>query len=70
MRRFPDRAGRTWEAAIGRESWGTFVLLFTGEDGPRKAVLGAETQLDAQRELDALSDGQLRERLEGSQPWQ
>jgi len=69
MRRFRTTDGSEWEAAIGRESWGTFVLLFTGRDGPRTSVLASETQLDAQREVEEMSEETLRERLARSEPW-
>jgi hypothetical protein len=71
MRRFPDPDGQLWEATVGRESWGTFVILFTGpaDAGVRKAILGAESMLHAQQELDSLTEQELRERLAASQPW-
>lgn len=71
MRRFSDDAGQTWEATVGRESWGTFVILFTGPTGagPRTALLSAESMLDAEQELEALSEHELRARLAASQPW-
>jgi hypothetical protein len=69
MRRFLARDGSEWEAAVGRESWGTFVLLFTGPTGPRKSLLASETQLEAQRELEEYSEDTLRERLARSEPW-
>jgi hypothetical protein len=71
MRRFVDEKGTAWDAAIGRESWGTFVILFTPADGdpPRTAPLGSENMLEAQRELDGLSETELCARLATSQPW-
>jgi hypothetical protein len=71
MRRFVDPAGEAWDAAIGRESWGTFVILFSRGSGGevRTVTLGAETMLDAQQELDSLDEEQLRERLAAAQPW-
>jgi hypothetical protein len=71
MRRFSDETGSPWDATLGRESWGTFVILFTRATGGevRKAVLAAETMLDAQQELEALAEQELRGRLATSQPW-
>jgi hypothetical protein len=72
MRRFLDPSGEQWDAAIGRESWGTFVILFTPVAGgaARKAALQSESMLDAQQELDTLSEPDLRARLVASEPWQ
>jgi hypothetical protein len=71
MRAFVDDAGRRWQVALGKESWGTLVLLFSPADGgdARTSVLAAETSLDASAELDALTDEDLRERLRASRPW-
>jgi hypothetical protein len=71
MRRFSDTDGQPWEAAVGRESWGTFVILFSAVAGgpPRKTMLGAESMLEAQQELDALSEADLQARLASSEPW-
>jgi hypothetical protein len=72
MRRFADDGGQEWDAAIGRESWGTFVILFTRAAGGevRKTMLGSENMLEAQRELDGLTDQEMRGRLALSQPWE
>lgn len=71
MRRFSDAEGAGWEVTIGRESWGTFVLLFSPRDGggARKSVLQAESHVAAEQELQGLGDEELRRRLEGSEPW-
>lgn len=71
MRIFQDEQGRTWDVTLGRESWGTLVLLFALREGSevRKTVLASETALDAQGELDALTEEELRARLAASQPW-
>jgi hypothetical protein len=71
MRHFDDDDGRRWQVVLGKESWGTLVLLFTpvaaGES--RTSVLTAETMLAANAELDALTDDDLRARLRDSRPW-
>jgi hypothetical protein len=71
MRRFSTRDGEAWDAVLGHESWGTFVVLFTPVRGGtvRKAVLSAETAMSAEAELDALADEDLRELLTSSSPW-
>ena len=71
MRSFLDDAGKRWQVTLGKESWGTLVLLFTPESGgeARTSILAAETMFDASAELDALDDDALRERLRDSRPW-
>lgn len=71
MRAFHDQQGRRWEAVVGRESYGIQVLLFLPAGGGevRKAVMASSTRLEAHRELDALSDIELCERLARSQSW-
>jgi len=71
MRAFSDDTGRRWQVMLGKESWGTLVLLFSPADGGemRTSVLSAETMLAANAELDAMSDDDLRARLRESRPW-
>jgi hypothetical protein len=71
VRGFTDEAGRTWDVALGKESWGTLVLLFSPRGGgdARTSILAAETAFAANAELDALTDDELRERLRDSRPW-
>jgi hypothetical protein len=71
VRSFTDESGRRWQVVIGKESWGTLVLLFSPTDGggARTSILAAETTFAANAELDALSDDQLRDRLRDSRPW-
>ena len=65
MRELTDAEGRRWDVLVGRASWGTQVLLFARRDAAetRTFPLAAETPVAAERELDALSDEALRERL-------
>ena len=65
MRELTDADGRRWDVLVGRASWGTQVLLFSRRDAAetRSLPLAAETPMAAERELDALSDDELRERL-------
>jgi hypothetical protein len=71
MRAFHDDEGRRWQVVLGKESWGTLVLLFTpaGAGESRTSVLAAETMLAASAELDAMTDDDLRARLRDSRPW-
>jgi hypothetical protein len=71
MRRFLDADGREWEVTVGKESWGTLVLLFSpvAGDAVRKVVIAAETLLAAHAELDARSDETLRTQLASASPW-
>jgi hypothetical protein len=71
MRRFSANDGALWDAVIGHESWGTFVILFTPAAGgdARKVTMVEETALAAETELDATSDDALRARLSESSPW-
>jgi hypothetical protein len=71
VRSFLDDTGNAWQVTLGKESWGTLVLLFTPEPGgeARTSILNAETMFDANAELDALDDAALRERLRDSRPW-
>jgi hypothetical protein len=71
MRAFDDESGRRWQVVLGKESWGTLVLLFSPADAgeSRTSVLEAETMLAANAELDAMTDDDLRARLRDSRPW-
>lgn len=71
MRTLVDDAERRWQVLLGKESWGTLVLLFSPLDGgdARTSVLAAETMQAASAELDALTDDDLRVRLRESRPW-
>jgi hypothetical protein len=71
MRRFAARDGTLWDAVIGHESWGTFVVLFSPIAGgdARKFTLSEETALAAETELGEKSDDELRTLLEASSPW-
>jgi hypothetical protein len=71
MRRFAASDGALWDAVIGHESWGTFVMLFTPVAGgdARKVTMLEETALSAETELDAKSDEELRALLSESSPW-
>lgn len=65
MRSFQDQDGRRWLAAVGKESYGTLVILFSREgDGEvLRGLLGASTRIAAESELAALGEDDLRSRL-------
>jgi hypothetical protein len=71
MRRFSANDGVLWDAVIGHESWGTFVVLFTPVTGgdARKVTLAEETAIAAETELGEKSDDELRALLAESSPW-
>jgi hypothetical protein len=71
MRRFSAKDGALWDAVIGHESWGTFVVLFTPVAGgdARQITLAEESALEAEAELGAKSDEDLRTLLAQSGPW-
>jgi hypothetical protein len=71
MRRFIANDGALWDAVIGHESWGTFVVLFTPVAGgdARKMVLAEESALAAENELGEKTEDDLRIMLEHSSPW-
>lgn len=72
MRNFRDAEGREWDVVVGRESWGTLVLLFSPRVGSdnRTAPLLAETTREAEQALQELEEDELRERLATSTPWE
>lgn len=72
MRTITDNGGTRWDVTVGRESYGIQVLLFSPQSsgGVRKAALEAGTRLAAERELAALSEPDLLDRLDRSQPWE
>ena len=71
MRRFVANDGALWDAVVGHESWGTFVVLFSPVAGGavRKTILAGESALAAETELDAKTDDDLRVLLAQSSPW-
>ncbi|HJR64255.1 MAG TPA: hypothetical protein VJ803_11190 [Gemmatimonadaceae bacterium] len=72
MRIFTDESGNRWDVVLGKESFGTLVLLFSRRNGGdvRKSILASETVMDAEAELGTLSDDDLRARLRDAQPWE
>jgi len=69
MRSFVDERGERWEVAVGKESYGNLVLLFTSGDRIRRLVLAATSRLEAEGELVSLSEVELRARLASAEWW-
>jgi hypothetical protein len=71
MRRFQANDGALWDAVVGHESWGTFVVLFAPVAGgaTRKSVLPQESAMEAETELGEKNDDDLRTMLADSSPW-
>lgn len=71
MRTIADSQGRDWDVTVGKESYGTLVLIFALRPGGdiRRAELQALNALEAERELGAMSDAELREELGRAAPW-
>ncbi|HJU64404.1 MAG TPA: hypothetical protein VJ596_01945 [Gemmatimonadaceae bacterium] len=71
MRIFTDESGNRWDVVLGKESFGTLVLLFSRRNGGdvRKSILASESVMDAESELGTLSDDDLRARLREAEPW-
>lgn len=72
MRSFEDDHGTVWQAAVMEASYGVEILLFSpmAGDEMRIVYLEAQNSIDAGRELEALSDDDLRRRLEVAEDWQ
>lgn len=71
MRRFADADGREWELVAGRESWGRLVAILIPVDGKseiRQAPLRALAYDEADREIETMTDEELRALLVGSDP--
>lgn len=71
MRSFDDAQGRQWDAALLDASYGNILLIFSARQGQdiRQQLLSAEHQAEAEQQLAALTDDELRSRLEEAQPW-
>jgi len=71
MRAFVDRDGARWGVVLGRESWGTLLLLFVPAAGGlpvRQAFFPAVSYDIAVVELDRLTDERLQQLLDAAEP--
>ncbi|HEX9626213.1 MAG TPA: hypothetical protein VGA00_04685 [Acidiferrobacterales bacterium] len=71
MRTIQDAEGRIWDIAVGKESYGVRVLIFSvrGVRDIRKHAMAAGSTLAATQELESLSDAELRVLLGRAEPW-
>lgn len=65
MRTITSDDGQTWDVAIHQASYGMHYLLFAarGSDEMRQSLIGASTQIEAERELVELTDDDLKSLL-------
>lgn len=70
MRTITGKDGRTWDVAVQQASYGAHYLMFAarGSDEIRQALMAAATHIDAERELAAFSDDDLKTRLTELEP--
>ena len=72
MRRFVDPRDREWDVVVGRESFGALYALFVpaGETRAetRQTLLHADSQTAAQEMLSTMSDEEVTELYERSEP--
>ncbi|MFT0533532.1 hypothetical protein ACMHYJ_12000 [Castellaniella hirudinis] len=71
MRIFTDAQGRQWDAALLDASYGNILLIFSARQGQdiRQQLLGADNLAQAENQLAACTDDDLRARLDQAQPW-
>lgn len=72
MRRYTDPRDREWDVVVGRESFGALYALFvpSGETRAetRQALLQQESKARAQAAIAAMSEEELNELFERSEP--
>ncbi len=72
VRRFTDRRDRSWDVVVGRESFGALYALFVPaaqtRAETRQALLEADSQTAARQAVAAMSEDELNELFERSEP--
>ncbi len=72
MRRYTDPRGRTWDVVVGRESFGALYALFVPaaetRAETRQTLLQADSQTGAREAVGAMSDDELDDLFERSEP--
>lgn len=72
MRRYTDPRGRTWDVVVGRESFGALYALFVPaaetRAETRQTLLQSDSQTAARESLGAMSDDEMNELFERSEP--
>ena len=68
MRSIEDHAGVTWDVAVGKESYGSMVLLFSrrGQREVRRVSIAASSRLQAERMLHDFDRDALRSKLDAA----
>ncbi len=71
MRTVQDPDGKHWQAALLEASYGHIMLIFSPLEGDaiRQRLIDADHLAEAEMELAALDDDQLRVLLTEAQPW-
>ncbi len=72
MRRYTDSRGRDWDVVVGRESFGALYALFVpaGETRAetRQTLLQQDSKAGAQAAIEAMSDDEMKDLYERSEP--
>lgn len=72
MRRYSDPRGRSWDVVVGRESFGALYALFVPAGRTRaetrQTLLQADSQMAAQDSLESMSEEELNELFQRSEP--
>ena len=71
MRSLTDECGVRWDVAVGKESYGNLVLLFSRADSDMvlRATIAAASRLEAERTLRNANLDELRRLLSDASPW-
>lgn len=72
MRNFDDLQGNSWSAALLSASYGSIMLIFSplrGDDTRQLLMASAESREQADAQLAAYDDAELRALLAQSKPW-
>jgi len=72
VRRYTDPRGRAWDVVVGRESFGALYALFVPaaetRAETRQTLLNADSQTAARQSLVEMSEEELTELFERSEP--
>lgn len=72
VRRFTDPRGRSWDVVVGRESFGALYALFVPaaetRAETRQTLLQADSQTGARQSVDEMTEDELTELYERSEP--
>lgn len=72
MRRYTDPRGRSWDVVVGRESFGALYALFVPaaetRAETRQTLLQADSQTAARESVEAMSQDELNDLFDRSEP--